>query len=69
MKRYSFAEVADLIGKTENWVKRNAHRLPHHRFGQTYSFLDDDVTEILAAARVRSSGDDDMRPIPARRSA
>lgn len=65
------AFVAEQIGKTENWVKANAARLPHHRFGKTYVFTDDDIAEMLAGAKRRPdspvTGGDELTPIRGRR--
>lgn len=65
------AYVAHQIGKTENWVKRNAARYPHHRAGKSYFWTDDDITDMLAAMRVRPAAIDDdgaLRPITGRRA-
>lgn len=66
------AYVARQIGKTENWVKRNAPRLPHHKFGRTYTFTDDDITAILDTGKYRpsqrSSDPDALTPITGRRA-
>jgi hypothetical protein len=43
----NYAEVAARIGKTEWWVRRHAHELPHHRFGRTYQFTAEDIAEIM----------------------
>lgn len=61
------AHVAREIGKTENWVKRNAHRYPHHRAGQTYFWTDEDIAEMLTAMRVRpntpTGSADSLKPL------
>lgn len=51
------AYVAQQIGKTEHWVKRNQARLPHHRAGKTYYWTDEDIADILTAQRVRPEGE------------
>jgi hypothetical protein len=51
--RRSAEQVAELIGKSGNWVRRNAHRLPHSRAGQTYFWTDQDVADLLEFLRVR----------------
>jgi hypothetical protein len=65
--------VAREIGKTENWVKRNANRYPHHRAGKSYFWTDDDIADMLTAMRVRPDAPADdggaLRPITGRRSA
>lgn len=62
-----YAEVADRIGKTERWVRSHAAELPHHRFGRTYRFSEDDLAAILAAHRhvpaVPSAPSDELRPV------
>jgi hypothetical protein len=60
------ADVASRIGKTERWVKRHARELPHHRFGRTYVFSDQDVADILAAHRHApepAAPADELRPV------
>jgi hypothetical protein len=52
-RTHGAAHVAAVIGKTENWVKRNAPRLPHHRAGKTYFWTDEDIVAILAALQYR----------------
>lgn len=74
MSHYTAAQVADKIGKTENWVKRNARHLPHSRAGQTYYWDDEDLRALREALRVRpaspAADDASLRPIAAgRRSA
>lgn len=67
---HDHAYVADLIGKSEYWVRRRTARLPHHRFGRTAKFTDEDVAEIVsmhakapsAAASVPVVGN--LRPSP-----
>ena len=65
------AELADLLGKTEEWVIRNGPRLPHHRIGRSVRFFPDDVAAILEITKrrpvVRDGDTEDMRPIPTRR--
>lgn len=53
MTRHDAAAVAKAIGKTPNWVRRNAHRLPHSRAGQTYFWTDDDLRDLLEFLKVR----------------
>ena len=63
-------EVGVLIGKSPNWMKRNAARLPHHKFGRSYVFTEDDVAEILRLAEFRpepSEVADPLRPVGAQR--
>lgn len=70
--RHDVAYVAKEIGKTENWLRRNAPRLPHSRAGRTYFWDDADLAALREALRVRparSVGADPMRPVPARRRA
>jgi hypothetical protein len=52
-RTHGAAHVANVIGKTENWVKRNAPRLPHHRAGKTYFWTDEDLADLLAQLRQR----------------
>jgi hypothetical protein len=47
IRRHDAATVAREIGKTENWVKRNARRYPHHRAGITYFWTDEDIVAML----------------------
>lgn len=64
------AEVGVLIGKSPNWMKRNAPRLPHHKFGRSYVFTEDDVAEILRMGEFRpeqSDPADPLRPVGAQR--
>lgn len=66
-KPYDADEVAEIIGKTPNWVKRNAQRLPHRKIGRTYTWSDDDIAAILEAARyrpgqTRDDDGDELRP-------
>lgn len=66
--------VANEIGKSENWVKRHARELPHHRAGQTYYWTDDDIRALHDQLRVRPEAPQDgaLRPVGAsgsRRSA
>jgi hypothetical protein len=65
--------VAEIIGKTPSWVKRNAQRLPHTKLGRTYTWTDEDIEAILEAARYRPGDEsdddgDDLRPITGRAS-
>lgn len=71
---HDFAYVANKIGKSENWVKRHAPQLPHHKFGRSYAFDDEDIAEIIEQAKVRpapriASTDGELRPSGYRRSA
>lgn len=70
---HSAAFVARQIGKTENWVKRNARRLPHHKVGRDYMFTDEDIADYLSATRVRPAvpvvDDGSLRPVSGRRTA
>lgn len=71
-RRYTDAEVAAMIGKTEQWVRKEATagRLPHRMFGKTRGYLDADIDEIFENARraARAEHDDDsLRPAPSRR--
>jgi hypothetical protein len=65
--------VAEIIGKTPSWVKRNAQRLPHTKLGRTYTWTDEDIEAILEAARYRPAqpddeGSDELRPLNGRRA-
>ncbi len=64
---YTAAELAERIGKTEHWVKRHASQLPHRRFGRSIRWTEEDVEQILAAARRRGEASE-LRPIGRRRS-
>ena len=68
-RRYSRAEVAREIGKTENWVQRNARYYPHTRAGRTITWDDVDLQALKDALRVRPGRDmsDEFRPLPAGR--
>jgi hypothetical protein len=69
MIRHDAAAVARQIGKTENWVRRNAHALPHSRAGKTYFWTQADLDDLIAALRVRpASTDDELRPFTGRRA-
>lgn len=70
MSRHGPEHVAQAVGKTVNWVKRNAARYPHHKAGRTYFWTDDDVADILRAmegGRSRTSEDGSLRPITGQR--
>lgn len=63
--------VARQIGKTPNWLKRNAPRLPHSRAGKTYFWTDEDIRDLFAALRVRPDAEADdgaLRPVGSRRA-
>jgi len=51
--RRDAAYVAHQVGKTANWVKRNAANYAHHRAGRTYFWTDDDIAEMLKAMERR----------------
>lgn len=74
MTIYSAVQVADKIGKTPNWVRRNAHRLPHSKAGRTYYWDDEDLRALREFLRCRpgqaASSDASLRPLaPGRRTA
>lgn len=66
---YDAAHMARHYGKSENWWKRNAARLPHHKLGQTYFWTDEDVAEILRRAEGGRGPDSssELRPMTGRR--
>ena len=69
MIRHDAAAVARQIGKTENWVKRNAHALPHSRAGKSYFWTQADLDDLILALRVRPAADDgELRPLSGRRA-
>lgn len=70
--RHDAAYVAREIGKTEQWVKREARagKLPHSRAGRSYYWDDEDLRAVREALRVRPDqrpAVDPMRPIQSRR--
>jgi hypothetical protein len=72
--RHDAAYVAREIGKTTQWVKRQARagNLPHSRAGRTYYWDDEDLRAAKDSLRVRPDqrpAVDPMRPIPSRRRA
>lgn len=69
MTKLTAAQLGERIGKSENWVKRHARNLPHHRFGKTYIFTDDDLAEILLSAARKpgsSKSADEFAPVGGR---
>ena len=69
MTRYDARQVADKLGKSENWVKRNAHRLPHSRAGKTYFWTDEDLRALFAFLSHRPTQETDgLRPLTGRRA-
>lgn len=71
MTHHDAGYVARQIGKTENWVRRNAAHLPHHRYGKTYGWTDEDIAEIIRLHARRpdsSTAGEDLRPITGQRS-
>ncbi len=63
---FDCAAVARQIGKTERWVRRHAHALPHHRYGRTYVFDAEDVAAIKELHKKRPDARDvegQLRPI------
>lgn len=70
MTHHDAAHVARVIGKTPNWVRRHAAELPHHRYGKTYGWTDEDIAEIVRMHAHRPSGvaGDELRPITGQRS-
>ena len=42
-------QMAERIGKSEKWIRRNRDAVPHHRFGRAYMFTPEDVAAFMAA--------------------
>ncbi len=71
MTAHDAAYVARQIGKTSNWVRRNAARLPHSKAGKSYFWTDEDVAAVLRSLQHRPdpAPTGEVRPIPSRRRA
>lgn len=65
----NFEQAAKELGCYETYLRRHTRDLPHHRFGRTVVFTDDDITEIRAMFRVApAKPSTELRPAPGRRS-
>lgn len=66
IRRHDAAEVAELIGKSREWLRKNVKTLPHSRVGRTYFWTDADLDALFAQLQVRPAASkpvDPMRPI------
>lgn len=66
IRRHEVPEVAALIGKSDRWLRRHAHALPHSRAGQTFFWTDDDLRALFAHLSHRPAAvtqADELRPI------
>lgn len=64
----NFEQAAKELGCYETFLRRHTKELPHHRFGRTVVFTDDDITEIRQMFRVAPGKPTNLAPVPGRRS-
>lgn len=64
---YSPIEAAEMIGASVDWMRRNAHRLPHRRYGQRIVFELEDIEEIKQMHRQGPATPRGLTPVPPRR--
>jgi len=56
---FNAAEFAQRIGMSEDWVRRNAKQLHHHRIGRLLRFSEDSVNDFKTRTAVSAA--DPMR--------
>lgn len=68
---YPYAEAAAKLGVSEDWLRHQTpNRLPHHKFGRTVVFTEDDLDSIRAMHAVtpaESYPGESLRPISRKR--